>query len=225
MTFNKSMSLFRIAIFTAMVLMGIGLTGCNGKQSDKNLQKPKPVEISDRYREMVHAEFKDMATIHNADTRYLIIVDYSIPSNNDRLFVWDVEQDKIVEKFWCAHGCGGNSTDERPEYSNKVGSNCSSLGWYLVERWVGTSPNYGYKYHAVDGLESTNSNARRRQILIHHWSSVSYDEAAKIKRPMSCDYRSAGCFTLSDNGFQTVDRYIKSRQKRILLWAIDGVRN
>lgn len=179
----------------------------------------KTQDINERYRCIINSEFPEKVRQHDADTRYLILVDYSIPSNDYRLFIWDTEQDCVIEKFWCAHGFGGGSTPEKPVFSNTLGSNCSSLGWYLIDRGVGISAHYGYKYHAVDGKDATNSNARRRQILIHPWSSVTRDYEAQIDRPMSLDYRCAGCFTTTDEGFETIDRYVKSRQKRILLYA------
>lgn len=192
------------------------LTNCSSS-------KPSPEkERNDYYRSIVKNEFPQMVKKHNADARYLIIVDYSIPSNQDRLFLWDTEKDDIVEQFWCAHGLGGNSTPERPEFSNTPGSQCSSLGWYKIERGTGVSPKWGYTYHAVDGLSTTNSNARRRELLLHPWESVDYDHDNKIQHSMALDGRCAGCFTTSTVGWNTLHRYIQSRQKRILLYAIDG---
>lgn len=201
--------------------IAVSFTNCN--RSSNTANSNIPTDISDRYRTIVDTEFINKARQHNADTRYLILVDYSIPSNDYRLFIWDTEQDKIVEKSWCAHGFGGESTAENPVFSNTPGSNCSSLGWYLVDRGVGVSAHYGYKYHAVDGLDASNSNARRRQILIHPWSSVTHDYEARISQPMNLDGRCAGCFTTTDKGYKTIDRYAKSSQKRILLYAINGI--
>lgn len=202
--------------------IAVSFTSCN--QSSNTADSAISTDISDLYRAIVNTEFINKVRQHNADTRYLILVDYSIPSNDYRLFIWDTEQDKIVEKFWCAHGFGGGSTPERPVFSNTLGSNCSSLGWFLIERGVGVSSHWGYQYHAVDGLEASNSNARRRQILLHPWSSVTHDYEAKISQPMNLDGRCAGCFTTTDEGYKTIDRYVKSRTKRILLYAIDGVK-
>lgn len=181
----------------------------------------QPPDLNERYRGIVNTEFPERARQHKADTRYLILVDYSIPSNDYRLFIWDTEQDCIVEKFWCAHGFGGGSTPEKPVFSNTPGSNCSSLGWYRVDCAVGKSAHYGYNYHAVDGMDATNSNARSRQILIHPWVSVTRDYEAQIDHPMKLDMRCAGCFTTTDDGFLTIDRYVKSATKRLLLVAID----
>lgn len=178
---------------------------------------------SDRYRVLVHKTLSDRALQYGASTRYMLLCDFSIPSNHDRFFVWDTEKDGIVYATWCAHGLGGNSTAEKPEFSNRVGSNCSSLGLYVVDRSTGVSPRYGYTYHGLDGLDATNSNARVRQVIIHYWSSVTNDWEAQISQPMRCDYRSAGCFTLPEPGFWKVDEYIKGENKRMLLLAIDGV--
>ena len=179
--------------------------------------------LDDKYRSMVHNVLDANASRHKASTRYMMLVDYSIPSNKDRFFVWDTEADGIVYATWCAHGCGGGSTAEKPVFSNKPGSNCSSLGLYIVERGTGVSPRWGYTYHAVDGLEATNSNARRREIIIHYWHSVTDDWQVKISEPMRCDHRSEGCFTLPKPSFWKIDEYIQSERKRILLYAINGI--
>lgn len=197
-------------------LVSIVIASCSCEKANN-----KTPDLNERYRGIVNTEFPEKARQHNADTRYLILVDYSIPSNDYRLFIWDTEQDGIVEKFWCAHGFGGGSTAEKPVFSNTYGSNCSSLGWYLIDRGVGVSGKYGYDYHAVDGLDASNSNARRREILIHSWWSVDRDYEAQIDRPMDLDMRCAGCFTTTKEGFETIDRYIKSRQKQMLLYAFN----
>lgn len=201
----------------AIFLVTIAITSCSNERTTSQTS-----DLYERYRGIVNTEFPRKARQHNADTRYLILVDYSIPSNDYRLFIWDAEQDCIVEKFWCAHGNGGGSTAEKPVFSNTPGSRCSSLGWYLIDRSVGVSVHYGYIYHAVDGKDATNSNARRRQILIHPWGSVDRDYQRQIKHPMNVDGRCEGCFTTTTEGFDTIDRYIKSRQKQMLLYAFDS---
>lgn len=216
--------LYKIYATSLLMIISLAMVSCNNK-ADALGENVSVEELSTLYRDRIHNEFMSKARQYGADTHFLILVDYSIPSNSDRLFIWDVEKDKIVEKFWCAHGFGRNSTAEKPEFSNVVGSNCSSLGWFLVDRSVGVSSNWGYKYHAVDGLDACNSNARRREILIHPWSSVTYDYNMQIKQPMVLDGRSAGCFTTTEDGFNTIDRYVKSQKKRMLLYAFNGVCN
>ena len=64
---------------------------------------------------------------HNMNEHYALFVDYGIPSGTPRLFVWDFHQKKIVASTYVMHGPGGGSTDERPVFSNKPGSECSSM--------------------------------------------------------------------------------------------------
>lgn len=214
-TIKNTLSLATIAIMAAVMVFA---SSCK-KRHNTEISP----DLSDRYRSLVHKTLDTRAKNNNASTRYMLLADFSIPSNHDRFFVWDTEKNGIVYATWCAHGLGGNSTDEKPEFSNRVGSNCSSLGLYVVDRSTGVSPRYGYTYHGMDGMDVTNSNARVRQIIIHYWRSVTSDWEAQISRPMRCDYRSAGCFTLPEPGFWKVDQYIKADSKRMLLLAINGV--
>ncbi|WP_410220424.1 murein L,D-transpeptidase catalytic domain-containing protein [Pedobacter sp.] len=66
------------------------------------------------------------------DTAICIMVDMSIPSGKNRLFVYDFKQKKVIISGLCAHGVGGGSTATKPVFSNEVGSNCTSLGKYKV---------------------------------------------------------------------------------------------
>lgn len=208
--------------FVAMLVTAIAFGGCSGTVGGGGNMTDTESQ-NDHYRDVVQRELKARAGQYGASTRYMMLVDFSIPSNKDRFFVWDTEKDGIVYSTWCAHGCGGGSTAEKPVFSNKPGSNCSSLGLYTVDRGTGVSPKWGYTYHAVDGLDNTNSNARSRQIIIHYWGSVTSDWQNKISVSMNCDYRSAGCFTLPEPSFWDIDKIIKSEPKKILLYAVDGV--
>ena len=207
-----------VAVFMLMASAMVACSFNNGNESGNG----KNGNLNDRYRDLVQRVLSNNASRHKASTRYMMLVDYSIPSNKDRFFVWDTKADGIVYATWCAHGCGGGSTDDKPVFSNKPGSRCSSLGLYTVDRGTGVSPRWGYTYHAVNGLESTNSNARSRQIVMHYWGSVTNDWQNKIPVPMHCDGRSEGCFTLPEPAFWKIDQYIKSEPKRILLYAING---
>ena len=212
---NLSLKQMTKSIFKLLILSCIML-GCTNKDTSKSQE----IDHNKLYRDLVH---NIHPANHGASENYILLVDYSIPSNESRFFIWDLNQDKIIDSFWCAHGFGGGSTNSAPVFSNVEGSNCSSLGLYLIDRRYGTSPRWGYQYHAVDGLSSTNSNARVRQILIHPWRSVTADWQKQIGHPMACDGRSAGCFTTTDVGYETIHKLIRSESKRILLYAFNGV--
>lgn len=94
----------------------------------------------------------------------LTIIDFSIPSTNDRLWVIDMETLKISFQSLVAHG--RNSGEKMAEkFSNQHSSYMSSVGFYLTgETYQG---NHGYSLR-LDGLEKGfNDQARSRAIVIH----------------------------------------------------------
>ena len=99
-------------------------------------------------------------------TDYCFLVDFDVHSGKNRFFVWDFTKGKIVYSTICVHGCGGRSTYEKPILSNKPGSKCSSEGRYKVAERKKLS-KYPMPCYALDGLDTTCSNARIRGILIH----------------------------------------------------------
>jgi len=203
-----------------MKLLKLLFLSCILLSCTANEKTAEPADPSSIYRTTAQSIYGSQSGVSE---HYAIIVDYSIPSNQPRMFVWDYVQDKIVYSFWCAHGFGGGSTAEKPVFSNNQGSYCSSLGLFLIDKQLGTSASYGYRYHALDGLSATNSNARSREILLHPWGSVEADSVAQIKSPMACDLRSAGCFTMTPSGFRCISAIIRNEEKQILLYAIEGV--
>ena len=69
------------------------------------------------------------------NTRYVILVDFSRPSAQERLFIYDIVEKKYVYSGVVQHGIGRNSKSRHPEFSNDINSNCSSLGMYRVAEY------------------------------------------------------------------------------------------
>lgn len=98
--------------------------------------------------------------------RYWAVLDFTLRSDQKRLFVFDVAE-QGVDRYYCAHGKGseGRTNDGYATvFSNRSGSNASSLGIYTcAEPYDGDN---GYSMR-LDGEEATNSNARSRAVVIH----------------------------------------------------------
>ena len=77
-----------------------------------------------------------------------IRVDFSKPSSTKRFVVYTPENTELFS-CKCAHGQGGKSTRSKPEISNKVGSNCSSVGKFQI---VGFYVKGDIKYLRLKGL-------------------------------------------------------------------------
>jgi hypothetical protein len=101
---------------------------------------------------------------NHVDRTRLAVIDYSRPSTEPRLWIFDMDEQKLLFQEWVAHGrnSGSNRTEH---FSNRDGSFMSSLGAFTAkETYMGGN---GYSLR-LDGLEpGFNDNARDRAIVIH----------------------------------------------------------
>jgi len=99
----------------------------------------------------------------DADAR-LAVVDYSRPSTQKRMWVFDVARGTLLHREYVSHGQGSGENVAR-KFSNIEGSYQTSLGLYrTAETYVGGN---GYSLR-MDGLDpGFNDNARQRAIVMH----------------------------------------------------------
>ena len=104
---------------------------------------------------------KGLQRFHPAK-RIIAICDFSKPSTEERFYVLDLDNQRLLLSSLVAHG--RNSGLERAvRFSNHPESNQSSLGFYRIGGLI-QSPKHGQAL-LLDGLEkSLNGNARSRQI-------------------------------------------------------------
>jgi hypothetical protein len=105
--------------------------------------------------------FKDKVT-NNA---YMAIIDFRQHSGQRRFYLIN-RSSGAVEKMSVAHGTASDPQKNgyAQYFSNIPNSKMSSLGAYIVaEKYKG---KHGYSMR-LDGLESTNDNARDRAIVLH----------------------------------------------------------
>ena len=146
--------------------------------------------------------------INKSQTRYDILVDFSKPSCEDRLFVYDVSKSpQLVYSGVVLHGCGGKSTPSRPEFSNKIGSNCSSLGEYTLEGIV-TMRN-GMEAIKLKGWSDTNSNAEERGIYIHTSIMATMLPFNLPNANFPLTKASEGCFAVSHHTYHAIKKYME----------------
>lgn len=102
--------------------------------------------------------------------RRLAVIDYSKPSAEQRLWVFDLQARELLLVERVAHG-RGSGENVTARFSNLPGSHQSSLGLFRTsETYVGHN---GYSLR-LDGLEpGFNDRARERDIVIHGASYVS----------------------------------------------------
>lgn len=116
----------------------------------------------------------------------LAVIDFSLPSSEQRLWIFDLRNMKLILRDWVAHGKqSGNNLAQR--FSNQVGSHQSSLGLFLTaESYTG---KHGLSLR-MEGLEpGFNDKARERAIVIHGANYVNpkwIDVQGRIGRSLGC---------------------------------------
>ncbi len=134
----------------------------------------------------------------------LTIIDYSMPSNKKRLWVIDLENNKVLFNTLVAHGVNSGTTYAR-RFSNKLESNQSSLGFFTTgESYIG---KHGLSLK-LDGLEKgINNKARLRDVVMH---GADYVSPAYIKSNKLLG-RSQGCPALPHKFSKKIIKIIKNR--------------
>ncbi|MBR6981227.1 MAG: murein L,D-transpeptidase catalytic domain family protein [Prevotella sp.] len=146
--------------------------------------------------------------INKSNSSYEILVDFSKPSCEDRLFIYDVSHDqKLVYSGVVLHGCGGASTPSKPEFSNEIGSHCSSLGEYTLEGLV-TMKN-GKEAIKLKGWSDTNSNAEERGIYIHTSIMATMLPFNLPNANFPLTKASEGCFAVSHHTYHAIKKYME----------------
>ncbi len=151
------------------------------------------------------------------NTEFCVFIDMSIHSGKNRLFIYNFETDSILNQGLCAHGScdnlpGIDYNDIEPKFSNTHETHCSSLGKYKIGKrgYSNWGVHFNYKLH---GLEATNNNAYARTIVLHSYEMMPDKETYPETIPYSW-----GCPMVSDKLMKTLDGFLKTSEKPVLLW-------
>lgn len=144
--------------------------------------------------------------------QYCFLIDMSLPSGQNRFFIYDLRKDSILQSAPVAHGNCFEYWLEGRRYSNVVGSGCTSLGKYKIGIPYTGKWGYSYKLH---GLDSSNNNAFERTVVLHGHSCVPEDAV----NDEIC--QSNGCPTVAPGFLLTLKKMINGSGKPMLLWIFD----
>lgn len=102
----------------------------------------------------------------------LAVIDFSLPSARQRLWIFDLTEHRLLLRDLVAHGKNSGMTSPS-EFSNIEGSYQSSLGLFRAEESYRGKHGYSLR---LDGLEpGINDLARQRAIVIHGADYVNDD--------------------------------------------------
>ena len=132
----------------------------------------------------------------------ITVIDFSKPSTEERLFIIDLKDKKIIEKSLCAHGKNSGELFAN-KFSNAPESNESSLGFYIANETYDGKHGYSLK---LDGQEpGINDKARGRGVVMHAADYVSQSFIQATGRLG----RSQGCPAVPTNQYEKIIRLIK----------------
>lgn len=149
-------------------------------QNQNRMIQVKANKISDK-------EF-EKHKIQLANNQYGAIIDYSLPSNQRRLYFINFKTAQI-EKYFVAHGVGTGITNA-VEFSNQNNSKKTSLGFFVTGSTYDGSHGESLLLY---GIEPSNDRAFDRDIVMHGAGYVSMDMIHKYGRMG----RSWGCPAVS----------------------------
>jgi hypothetical protein len=207
--------------FVTVLCLVVGfMVSCLQAQNVKaNLVNAGSVAIRpnmDSLRSKAHSAFA-YCTKHKYNTDFCLLADMNLHSGVKRLFIWSFKGDSIVASFLMGHGCcdnpwGGENSKDKPAFSNVDGSHCSSLGKYKIGERAWSDWGINVKY-VLYGLDSTNSNAYERLVVLHGWDVVSDEEIFPKGTPEGW-----GCPTVSNNSMLIIDAKLKKSKEDVLFW-------
>jgi hypothetical protein len=109
----------------------------------------------------------------------LTVIDYSLPSTRPRLWVFDLDRERLLFHELVAHGMGSGE-NFAARFSNRDGTHESSLGIFRTGETYEGKNGYSLRLH---GLEAgTNDQALARTIVMHGAWYVSRDHAERYGR-------------------------------------------
>jgi len=132
---------------------------------------------------------------------YLTIVDFSQSSRKKRFYIIDMQNQKLVWNTFVSHG-KNSGVDMATRFSNAVGSEASSLGFYVTKgTYVG---KHGLSLRISGKEDGFNDNAEARAVVVH---GADYVNPGRVNSAYMG--RSQGCPALPMSEYAAVINIIK----------------
>ncbi len=213
------MKIFRLLLLLAIVIIAVSwFSNSTIWKKTKALHLPK-AETSYKLTDKAEKKLEQKASVakrfveqKNYNSSLCFLIDMSLPSGQNRFFIYDLKKDSVQSKGLVAHGnCFQNWLEGR-KYSNVVGCGCTSLGKYKIGIPYTGKFGYSYKLH---GLDTSNNNAFERTVVLHSHSCVPETEVGDD----IC--QSNGCPTVSPDFLKQLKAIINESKKPVLLWIYE----
>ena len=134
-------------------------------------------------------KIENLEIFDNSNDDLLVMVDYTKPSTEERLFIIDLRKKQLLISSLVAHGRGTGDL-YTTNFSNKNNSYSTSSGFYLTGNIYNGKNGESLELYGLE--KGKNDNARKRTIVIHSAYYANKSFAEKYGRLG----RSKGCLVL-----------------------------
>ncbi|MFV3308912.1 murein L,D-transpeptidase catalytic domain family protein [Pseudomonas sp. NY15181] len=165
LTFSKLRGIFRITVASAALFALGGWQSASAARlpTAEELHRLAPATNTETLRLALNA-LQCASTQLGGGNQLLTVIDYSKPSRDKRLWVFDLKQRKLLFEEWVAHG-KNSGEDLATSFSNRPNSYQSSIGLYQTGQTY--SGKHGRSLRLL-GLEpGFNDNSEERAIVMH----------------------------------------------------------
>ncbi len=155
------------------------------------------------------ADIKGFLALRHYNEEMCFLIDMKVASGKKRFFVYNLKKDSILISGLVAHGSCDNNFQIVAKFSNKINSGCSCNGKFKDgKKYTG---RFGTAFKLI-GLDSSNSKAYERAIVLHSYECVPENETHPF--PI-CN--SQGCPMVSVKFLENLKPLIEKSDKAIVL--------
>ncbi len=208
---------FLIAVFLAVMIIGVFIFWRNTRIFHKihtPFVKPlhkKKIPVNENLLTKNSADkLKPYLKANNYCEDYCFLINMKLPSGKKRFFIYDFKKDSVLGSGLVTHGGGSETHTDALHFSNIPNSNATSLGKYKIGNEYSGKFGLAFKLY---GLESTNSKAFQRFVVLHSHACVPADD---IYPSPICT--SLGCPTVNPAFLTVLKKNIDKANKPVILW-------
>lgn len=132
----------------------------------------------------------------------LAIIDYSKPSSERRLWIFDLDKKEVTHNLHVAHG-SKSGLHESNKFSNNSGSHQTSLGVFVTQETYQGRNGYSLR---LSGLEKGVNDKARSRAIVMHGANYAKPEFIKANGRLG---RSQGCPAIDPRVSKEVIDHIK----------------
>lgn len=171
-------------------------------KTEVNHLSPKAPELNKKVLTYALTAYQSAINKGAVKKSILTVIDYSLPSSKQRMWIFDLNKERLLFQTYVAHGQNSGMTTAN-HFSNQSSSKATSLGTFVTkDTYIGSK---GLSLN-LQGLEKGfNDNAYNRRVVVH---GAWYVEPSFIKQSGRAG-RSWGCPSIAKSLAKPVINAIK----------------